>query len=528
MQVEEFLENSARWSPQKPALIVGTERVTYRQLDELANRFAHSLIRMGVSRGDRVVICLDNSIEAVATIFGTLKAGAVFVMASQGARIDKVLYLLKDCQAVVCVCSQKLWGQLRDHRSDVPDLRSLIVIGNEPEEGYGSSIGTVSFAECTTEPCTSGLPPKQCIDVDLAAIIYTSASSGNAKGVMLTHLNIVSAANSIISYLENRHDDIILNVLPLAFDYGLYQILKGIKIGGTVVLEKSFAYPHAVLNKIAQEKVTGFPLVPTMAALLLEMDLHKYDFSSLRYLTNTGAMLPTQHIVQLRKIFPQAKLFSMYGLTECKRVSYLPPEQLDIRPASVGRGMPNQEIYLVDEQGRKLGPGSTGELVVRGSHVMKGYWGLPEETARVLRPGGLWADEKVLHTGDVFNMDEEGYLYFVGRVDDIIKTRGKKVSPREIENMLHGIDAVAQAAVVGIPDPILGQAIKAVVRLKAGARLDERAIMQMCAERLEDYMVPKKVEIVRQFPLNEHGKIDKSKLQLDTPSLYMVGKEDVA
>ena len=364
-------------------------------------------------------------------------------------------------------------------------------------------------------------PPKQNIDADLAALIYTSASTGDPKGAMLTHLNMVSAATSITTYLENRPDDIILNTLPLSFDYGLYQVLMGFKIGGTVVLDKSFTYPHTVLQKISQEKVTGFPIVPTMAALLLEMDLSKYDFSSLRYVTNTGAVLPTDHIKKLCTLLPHARLYSMYGLTECKRVSYLPPEQLKIRPSSVGKGMPNQEVYLVDKQGNRMGPGSTGELVVRGSHVMKGYWDLPDETSRVLKPG-LWPNESVLHTGDLFRMDAEGFLYFVGRMDDMIKTSGKKVSPLEVENVLHEIDGVAEAVVIGIPDAILGQRVKAVIRVKQGATIREQDIIRYCVCRLEDHMVPRVVELVKELPRTESGKVNKGALLANAELSTMV------
>src|SRR5204862_3207526 len=201
--------------------------------------------------------------------------------------------------------------------------------------------------------------------IDLAALVYTSGSTGNPKGVMLTHLNMVSAATSITTYLENREDDIILSVLPLSFDYGLYQALMAFKIGGTLVLERSFTYPHAVLDRLVREKVTGFPLVPTMAAILLQMDLSQYDFSRVRYVTNTAAALPVEHIRRLRALFPHVTLYSMYGLTECKRVSYLPPDQLDIRPNSVGKGMPNEEVFVVDDEGRRVPPGVHGELVVR-------------------------------------------------------------------------------------------------------------------------------------------------------------------
>jgi acyl-CoA synthetase (AMP-forming)/AMP-acid ligase II len=261
---------------------------------------------------------------------------------------------------------------------------------------------------------------------------------------------------------------------------------------------------------LVSERVTGFPLVPTISALLLQMDLGKYDLSSLRYVTNTAAALPTAHILELRQRLPHVRLYSMYGLTECKRVSYLPPEQIDRRPTSVGRGMPNEEVYVIDEQGNRLVSG-IGELVIRGSNVMKGYWELPEETARMLRPGPL-PGEMVLHSGDLFRMDEEGYLYFVGRKDDIIKTRGEKVSPREVENVLYELAGVAEAAVVGVPDAVLGQAVKAVLTLRDGATLGEQDVLRHCSRRLENFMVPKLVEFREAMPKTSTGKIDKKTL----------------
>jgi long-chain acyl-CoA synthetase len=510
MQVEEFLEASAERFPEKVALIVDGRKLTYRDLDRQANALAHAFVKLCVRRGDRVAIALDNSVEAVLSIFATLKGGGVFVVIHPGTKLDKLIYILNNCRASCIVSSSKRCRELEAIADRVPHLKAAVVTGPQSE---GSSQGLpkwMSFERCLAEGDATR-PPKQNIDVDLAALIYTSASTGDSKGAMLTHLNMVSAARSITTYLENRPNDIILNALPLAFDYGLYQVLMGFKIGGTVVLDKSFAYPHTVLQKIAQEKVTGFPLVPTMAAMLLEMDLSKYDFGSLRYVTNTGAVLPTHHIKRLRTLWPHARLYSMYGLTECKRVSYLPPEQLEIRPSSVGKGMPNQEVYLVDQHGNRTGPGSTGELVVRGSHVMKGYWDLPDETNRVLKPG-LLPNESVLHTGDLFRMDDEGYLYFIGRMDDMIKTSGKKVSPLEVENVLHAIEGIAEAVVIGIPDAILGQRIKAVVRVKHGVTMGEQDIIRHSVSRLEDYMVPKAVEIVKDLPRTESGKIDKTAL----------------
>jgi acyl-CoA synthetase (AMP-forming)/AMP-acid ligase II len=354
-------------------------------------------------------------------------------------------------------------------------------------------------------------PPKRCIDIDLAALIYTSGSTGRPKGVMLTHLNIVSAATSITTYLENRTEDVILSVLPLSFDYGLYQALMAFKFGGTLVLERSFTYPYKVLDLLLREQVTGFPIVPTMAAVLLQMDFSTFQSPALRYITNTAAALPTEHIRRLRDLFGSAKLYSMYGLTECKRVSYLPPEQLDVRPTSIGRGMPNEEVYIVDDVGKRVPPQVIGELVVRGANVMKGYWELPEETDKMLRPGPL-PGEKVLYTGDLFRSDDEGYLYFVGRKDDIIKTRGEKVSPREVEDVLHTMPEVAEAAVIGVPDALLGQAIRAVISLREGARLAENDVLSYCATRLEDFMVPKSVIFVSSLPKTGSGKVSKREI----------------
>ena len=511
MQLEEFLEHSASRSPDKLALVVGDQRMTYRELDAQANALAHSLIQLGIRRGDRVVVCLHNSVASVLSIFGILKAGGVFVVLGSGVKLDRLLYKLGNSRAIALIVSPRRLGEVCGAAPRLEHLKTIIVAGPLPEERFPASLNIVSFEKCVAEGDRSCHPPKQNIDTDLAALIYTSASTGSSKGVMLTHLNMVTAATSITTYLENREDDVILNVLPLSFDYGLYQVLMGSKVGATVILEKSFAYPHGMLEKISKERVTGFPIVPTIAAMLLEMDLDTYYFSSLRYVTNTGAALPTDHIRRLCERFPQAKLFSMYGLTECKRVSYLPPDQLATRPTSVGRGMPNQEVYLVDSDGNRIGRGSVGELVVRGSHVMKGYWGMPEDTAHVLKPGP-WGDERVLHTGDWFHMDEEGYLYFVGRKDDMIKTGGRKVSPREVENVLQNMEEIAEAAVISQPDARLGQIVKAVVRLRHGKTIAPQEIIQYCTPRLEDFMVPRVVDIVPVLPKTESGKVDKKAL----------------
>jgi long-chain acyl-CoA synthetase len=302
----------------------------------------------------------------------------------------------------------------------------------------------------------------------------------------------------------------VLSVLPLAFDYGLYQALMCAKVGATLILEKSFAFPQVILQKLKTERVTGFPLVPTMAALLLQMkDLVPGRFPDLRYITNTAAALPKAHILRLRELFPTTKLFSMYGLTECKRCTYLPPEELASRPDSVGIAIPGTEAYVVNELGERVEPGEVGELVIRGSHVMKGYWADEAATNRALKPGPFpW--EKVLYTGDLFRTDKDGFLYFVGRKDDIIKTRGEKVSPKEVENVLYELAGIREACVIGVPDPILGQALKAIVAADEG--VTEADVIRHCRSRLEDFMVPAMVEFRGQLPKSENGKIARKEL----------------
>jgi long-chain acyl-CoA synthetase len=296
----------------------------------------------------------------------------------------------------------------------------------------------------------------------------------------------------------------------LSFDYGLYQLLMVFKFGGTLVLEKNFVFPAAILKKMEAEKVTGFPGVPTVFSLMLQMDTSVYDLSTLRYLTNTAAALPPSHILQIRERFKWAKLYSMYGLTETKRTLYLPPEQLDIRPASVGIAIPGTETWIEGENGQRLPPGQPGELVVRGRHVMRGYWNDPLETAKRYRPGPI-AGERLCYTGDIFKTDEEGYFYFVARKDDIIKSRGEKVSPIEVERAIYSLNGVIEAAVVGVPDKVLGQAIKAFVVCK-DSTITEKDVMAHCRATLEDFMVPKFVEFRQELPKTSSGKIKKTDL----------------
>ncbi|MGD1060180.1 MAG: AMP-binding protein [Methanomassiliicoccales archaeon] len=502
MLVGEFLENSAKRRPDKVALVNHKKRVTYAHIENAANSLANALIANGLHRQDRVAIYLENSIESIVSIFGILKASGIFVIINPQVKSRKLEYILNDCQVKILITDSKHLEEVSWNTPDYPHPRGVMITDGCERGGFV----LCDFKDAMRYPT---IPPlNRSIDIDLASLIYTSGSTGTPKGVVLTHLNMVSAANSIIEYLENTEEDIILDCLPLSFDYGLYQILMAFKFGGTVVLERSFLYPYQIINTIIREKVTGFPIVPSIAAILLKnRNLADHDFSRLRYITSTSQVFPVKYIIQLQRTFPNVKIFSMYGLTECKRVSYLPPEELSRRPSSVGKAMPNVETYLVNERGERItNTGEIGELVVRGSNVMKEYWNLPEETKKKLRPG-LYPGELDLFTGDLFRMDDENYLYFVARKDDMIKTGGGLVSPKEVEDALYEIDDVVEAGVLGVPDDILGQAIKAVVTLRKESKLTKEEIIPLCSRRLERYMVPKYVEIRRRLPRTPTGKV---------------------
>ena len=511
-QLHDYLIESARRLPDKIALVSQDRRLTYAELDAQSNALANALEARGVVRGDRVVVFADNTVEAVIAFWGVLKANAVVSMVNPQTKEDKLAYLLNDCRARAIISDAHLAPTLVPAVAKARHLVAAIVSGKMDLALLAGVEHVSEWGQALNAQSGSHPPQRRGIDIDLASIIYTSGSTGDPKGVMLTHRNMLTAATSITTYLGNVEDDIILGVLPLSFDYGLYQLIMTFRMGARLVLERSFTYPAEVLNRVVSERVTGFPGVPTIFAILGGLrNIHQYDFSNIRYVTNTAAALSTKHIDMLREVFSKARVFSMYGLTECKRCTYLPPEDIDRKPLSVGIAIPNTELWIVNEANEKVGPGEVGQLVIRGATVMRGYWEKPEETAKKLRPGPL-PGEYVLYTGDYCKLDEDGYLYFVGRMDDIIKSRGEKVAPKEVESVIVNIQGVKEVAVIGVPDAILGQAVKAIVVLEEGTTIGERDILAECQKRLENFMVPKFIEITSELPKTTTGKIKKTGL----------------
>jgi len=375
-------------------------------------------------------------------------------------------------------------------------------------EGAHEAFDMFAMAEATSTTVT----PPGTIPLDLAALVYTSGSTGNPKGVMLSHQNMVFTQGSLVEYLRLDATDRILNVLPLAFDYGLYQALMAVHLGATLVLERTFAFPAAIVKRVVDEGVTVFPGVPTVFATLLALHRNApIGMPSVRRFTNTAAHLPDDYVPGLLEMSPGALVYKMYGLTECKRVCFLEPELVLDKPMSVGKAIPGTETYLIGEDGAEVPSGDTGTLYVRGPHVMLGYWNLPAETEHMLKPG-KYPGEHVLCTHDFFRKDEDGFLYFMGRSDDIIKSRGEKVSPVEVENALAAVPGVREVAVIGVPDELLGQAIRAFVVLDDGASFTEQAFKREAMLRLEGFMVPRDVQFVTDLPKTVTGKVRKKSL----------------
>lgn len=510
--VHDILKENVAEHPDKVALICDGQRLTYSQIDEKANRLANVFHSNGVRQGDRIIFYLLNSVELVVSVFAALKANAVFSVIDYATKLDTLRYIAADCGAVALITHDhqaELAGCLLH---DISSLQFAVLTGQGAALYARQASGLLAF-DAIQQDYPPDIPPQGVIDRDLAYLVYTSGSTGEPKGVLTTHQSSLSAIEIAVEYLGLTANDIITSPLPLSFSHGFNQLLKTFRVGGTLILEKSFAYPAMTLKRMETERATGFASVPTVLAILLQMDLSRYDLSHLRYVSSAGAALAPSIIQQIRQKLPQASLFSIYGMAEASNALGLEPTQIDQRPNSVGKAFPGTLAWVVNEDGQRLGPNQIGELVVRGGHVRCGYWNDPATSAQRFRPGPV-PGELVCFTGDMFRMDEEGYLYFVGRSDEIVKSGGKKIAPKEVENALYSLKGVLEAAAIGVPDPILGQVIKAFVVLDEQARssLAVQDILEYCHQTLEEFKVPRQIEIRDSLPKTPSGKIKKTDL----------------
>jgi acyl-CoA ligase (AMP-forming) (exosortase A-associated) len=509
--IHHLLHTSARRAPEKEALVHGLQRLSYGAVASKTAGLASGLRSAGLVRGDRIGIYLEASVQQVISIFGISEAGGVFVPINGTLFPEQVAHIAKDCGMKGLITSKSKLESLIEILHQIPTLEFLVLT----EEGEFPEVQARihRFDEfCELGPQHS--VREASISKDLAAILYTSGSTGKPKGVMLSHANVIAGGSIVSTYLGITESERILAVLPFSFDAGLNQLITAFQQGGTCILI-NFVFAREVVQALIKENVTGLAGVPTLWSLLAQPNsgLDRQPLPHLRYITNTGGAMPQTVLAILRKILTTTKIVLMYGLTEAFRSTYLPPEELDRRPTSMGKAIPDTEILVLNEQGQRCKPGEVGELVHRGPTVSLGYWGRPEDTARTLRSNPsllpeLGDCEKVCFSGDMVKMDEDGFLYFIGRRDTMIKSSGFRISPTEVEEALFSSGELRGAAVIGIPDEILGQTIKAFVVPRDGKPLDTGLLLAHCGEKLPRYMVPKTIEVLDELPKTSSGKVD--------------------
>ncbi|WP_222707847.1 acyl-CoA ligase (AMP-forming), exosortase A system-associated [Zeimonas arvi] len=525
-----FRTASAR--PDGQALRFASDHLSYAQLADAVDRFAAAGIASGLQRASRVAIWLDKRFETVASVFGTARAGCVFVPINPLLKAEQASYIARDCNVELLVTNKQRFATLVSILAECPDLRQVVLVGGDPDEELVSvatkaGVRIHGWEYWMEAGGHAGQGPKapRLIDIDMAAILYTSGSTGRPKGVVLSHRNIVEGARSVSTYLQNTAEDRILAVLPLSFDYGLSQLTTSFLVGATAVLH-NYLLPQDVIRALVREKITGLAAVPPLWIQLAALDWPESIDEHLRYFTNSGGAMPTATLAELRKRAPSAKPFLMYGLTEAFRSTYLPPEEVDRRPTSMGKAIPNAEILVVREDGSECAPGEPGELVHRGALVSMGYWNDPEKTAERFKPlpgqpKELPITEMAVWSGDTVKRDEEGFLYFVSRRDEMIKTSGYRVSPTEIEEVVYKSGLVAEVAAFGVDHPTLGQAIVLVAQPAEGKAAETQALLDACKAHLPAFMIPQHVEwFDTSLPRNANGKIDRKTLSTERAGLF--------
>lgn len=516
------LTRAAERTPDAVALRRGEIVCTYATLATLQGQVAGGLVAAGVGRGERVALCLSKTIEFVAAAFGASQAGAVFVPINPVLRPEQAAHILTDSEASVMITSPERLRVMSAQLGALKSLKLIVVAGGAVGEGWTEAHPTVTgWDDFISAPAAA----RDAIDNDLAAILYTSGSTGLPKGVCVSHRNLVTGAQSVATYLDQRADDVLLAALPLSFDAGFSQLTTAFCAGAQCVL-LDHLLPSDVLSVMARHRVTGLTAVPPLWCQLAEQAWPQAASASLRYIANTGGKLPGETLRRLRALAPAAKPFLMYGLTEAFRSTYLPPEQAALRPDSIGRAIPNQEVFIVRDDLSRCGPREVGEIVHRGSTVALGYWRDPQRTAERFRPcpsvggGGVPLSEICVFSGDYGWADEEGFLYFTGRRDDMIKSSGYRISPVEVEGIVHATGLVSEVAAIGMPDARLGSSVWLIAACLGDAPPGVDALMRACRRSMPPYMVPARIDIRRHpLPRNANGKIDRAALVREAVAL---------
>ncbi|MCU7904507.1 MAG: acyl-CoA ligase (AMP-forming), exosortase A system-associated [Candidatus Thiodiazotropha sp. (ex Epidulcina cf. delphinae)] len=516
--LHDLIFESAGRFPSHTALKYKESTLTYVQLSERVERFSQSLLSIGIEKYDRIAIYLPKCLESVVAIFGASAAGVVFVPINPALKPHQVSHILLDCDARILISTRSKYRTLEPALAYCVALQAIILIdGCDDLDVRDISQRLLSWDDLLGISHPSG--SRKVIDADIASLVYTSGSTGEPKGVILSHRNMVTGAKSVAQYLKNGSSDRILAVLPLSFDYGMSQLTTAFLVGACVVLI-NYLLPMEVLNTLAKEGITGLAAVPPLWNLLVQLPWPGEAAEHLRYITSSGGAVPVETTELLRQILPSTEIFLMYGLTEAFRSTYLPPDQVQRRPTSIGKAIPNVEVLVLKPNGTPCTVDEPGELVHRGSLVAMGYWNDVRATEGRFRPipnrvEALPSREIAVWSGDIVKMDSEGYLYFIGRNDDLIKTSGYRVSPNEIEEVFYGSGLVSEVVALGIPHTTLGQSIALVAVPKPDREVTGDGLINACKKRLAGYMIPAVIEFRTTIPSNPNGKIDRKRLALE-------------
>lgn len=519
MLLHQLIENSADRMPAADALQFREETWSYRRLADEVARFADAVAGLSLARSDRVAVFLDKRFETVVATFGAAAAGGVFVPVNPILKPAQVGHILTDCNVRVLVTSAARLTPLVETLADCPDLEHVVLIDGN---AAGHDIAGVTVHDWEGLQPTG--TPHAVVDNDMAAILYTSGSTGRPKGVVLSHRNMVAGAVSVSTYLENVPEDRILCVLPFSFDAGYSQLTTAFCVGACAVL-MNYLLPNDVVKTAAKQRITGIGGVPPLWNQLAGLTWPEEAVATMRYFTNTGGHMPRATLDRLRASLPDAKPYLMYGLTEAFRSTYLPPEEVDNRPESMGKAIPNAEIQVVNENGEICAADEPGELVHRGALVALGYWNDPERTAERFKPApgqlpGLPMTEYAVWSGDTVRKDTDGFLYFVGRRDEMIKSSGYRISPTELEEVVYSSGAVSEAVALGLPHPMIGQGIVIVATPPPDGELDAESVLTACRQELPQFMVPHAVVERASLDRNPNGKIDRKKLSEELAGFF--------
>ena len=521
--LHQLINQQAKKTPEAPALLFKDQQFSYAELDQQVESVVTGLLAKGLAPNDRVATYLPKLPENVFALFGTAAAGGVFVPVNPLLKPAQVGYILQDCNVSVLITSTQRLGLLTEVLTDCPDLQTVVVIEDELPELEQNHYQLLNWQQLTSSQ--SKIDPHNRIDADMVSILYTSGSTGNPKGVVLSHKNMVTGAHSVASYLRNTAEDRLLAALPFSFDYGFSQMTTAFSVGASVVL-MDYLLPRDVIRAIEKYTITGLAAVPPLWNQLAQLEWPEATAQTLRYITNSGGAMPQATTTRLRESLPSTSVYLMYGLTEAFRSTYLPPEQIDQRPDSMGKAIPNAEVMVVRPDGTECDPHEPGELVHRGSLVAMGYWGDEKKTAERFKPSPgqvseIPLTEIAVWSGDQVKKDEEGYLYFISRMDDMIKTSGYRVSPSEVEEVIYELPIIKEAAAIGLPHPTLGQAILIVASTSENNADDtDKQVLMHCKKELPNFMVPQHIIILNELPHNQNGKIDRKALTAEHQNLF--------